>query len=274
MIVKLVHASNYWLNMFPAKDGVSAVQNPRRILTGQVGDYNLHCQLQFGEYAQVHESHDNTMMTRTTGAIALRPTGNVQGGYYFLSLSSGKRLNRYAWTALPMPGEVINRVHVLARRNPAGGAIEFGWRDGNEILDEAEDVDDLHDLDYHVSDTSDSKDCDSPDENDGEDSSNESDDDGSEPDDDADHDELEGSDDESDRAPDRAPDSHNQPPPEPEDTQKDSGSGSTANDESEEDSVENDNEAPSVTGNAMEASNTHEGMEDDSEGGSASLFLW
>lgn len=265
MIVELVHASNYWLNMFPAKDGVSAIQSPRRILTGQVGDYNLHCQLQFGEYAQVHESHDNTMMARTTGAIALRPTGNVQGGYYFLSLSSGKRLNRYAWTALPMPEEVINRVHVLARRNPAGGAIEFGWRDGNEILDEAEDVDDLHDLDY-VPDTSDSEDGGSPDESDGEDSSDESDDDGSEPDDDADHGELEGSDDESDRAPDRAPDPHNQPPPEPEDTQEDSGSGSPANDESEEDSVENDDEGPSVTGNAMEASNTHEGMEDDSEG--------
>ena len=85
MIVEMVHASNYWLNMFPAHDGVSATQSPRRILTGQVGDFNLHCGIQFGEYAQVHESHDNTMATRTTGAIALRPTGNIQGGYYFFS---------------------------------------------------------------------------------------------------------------------------------------------------------------------------------------------
>jgi len=114
MISELVHASTYWLNMFPAKDGVSATQSPRRIMTGQQCDYRLHGQLQFGEYVQVHESHDNTMSTRTTGAIALRPTGNIQGGYFFLSLSTGKRLNRYAWTALPMPGEVIDRVHVLA----------------------------------------------------------------------------------------------------------------------------------------------------------------
>jgi hypothetical protein len=35
MIVELVHSSNYWLNMFPANDGVSTVQSPRRILTGQ-----------------------------------------------------------------------------------------------------------------------------------------------------------------------------------------------------------------------------------------------
>jgi hypothetical protein len=32
---------------------------------------------------QAHEEHDNGMATRTTGAIALRPTGNLsQGGYY------------------------------------------------------------------------------------------------------------------------------------------------------------------------------------------------
>jgi hypothetical protein len=148
MIVELVHASNYWLNMFPANDGVSATQSPRRIMTGQVGDYKIHGQLQFGEYAQVHESHDNSMASRTTGAIALRPTGNVQGGYCFMSLSSGKRLNRYAWTSLPMPGEVIDRVHALARRNPAGGEIAFGWRDGTEVLDDVEDEDDLHDEDY------------------------------------------------------------------------------------------------------------------------------
>jgi hypothetical protein len=108
----------------------------------------LHCQLEFGEYVQVHESHDNSMLTRTTGAIALRPTGNAQGGYFFMSLTTGKRLARYAWTALPMPGEVIVHVHSLAQRNPAGGAIVFGWRDGNEVTNDLNDTDDLHDLDY------------------------------------------------------------------------------------------------------------------------------
>ena len=94
MIVEMVHTSNYWLNMFPANDGVSSTQSPRRIMTGQHSDYKVHGQLQFGEYVQVHESHDNSMASRTTGAIALRPTGNVQGGYYFMSLTSGLRLNR------------------------------------------------------------------------------------------------------------------------------------------------------------------------------------
>jgi hypothetical protein len=114
MIVELAHRSNFWLNVFPAKDGVSAVQSPRRIMTGQPVGCNLHCQLEFGEHAQVHESHDNSMLTRTTSTIALRPTGNAQGGHCFMSLTAGKRLNRCAWTALPMPREVIERVHALA----------------------------------------------------------------------------------------------------------------------------------------------------------------
>jgi hypothetical protein len=148
MIVEMVHASNFWLNMFPAGDGVSATQSPRQIMTGQQCDYKLHCKVQFGEYVQVHESHDNSMLTRTTGAIALRPTGNIQGGYFFMSLTTGKRINRLSWTPLPMPGEVIERVHVLARRNPAGRDIQFGWRDGTPIEDGPDDEDDFHDEDY------------------------------------------------------------------------------------------------------------------------------
>ena len=151
MIVEMVHAANYWLNMLPANDGVSAIQSPRRILTGQQSDYNLHCKLQFGEYIQVHESHDNSMLPRTTGAIALRPTGNVQGGYYFLSLTTGKRLSRFAWTALPMPDDAINRVHVLARRNPVGGDVQFGRRDGTLIPDTDADEDDTHDCPLYTS---------------------------------------------------------------------------------------------------------------------------
>jgi hypothetical protein len=152
MIVKLIHGRVCWLNSFPAKDGVSAVQSPRHIMTGQQADCGLHCQLDFGEHAQVHDSHDNSMASRTTGAIALRPTGNVQGGCYFMSLSTGRRLNWCAWTPLPMPGEVINRVHALAARNPAGSELLFGWRNGTEIPDTPTDEDDLHDEDYDPAD--------------------------------------------------------------------------------------------------------------------------
>jgi hypothetical protein len=57
------------------------------MMTGFTLDYAKHCRLEFGSYVQTHEDHDNSMQSRTTGAIALRPTGNRQGGYYFMSLT-------------------------------------------------------------------------------------------------------------------------------------------------------------------------------------------
>jgi hypothetical protein len=57
------------------------------------------------------------MVTRTTGAIALRPTGNTQGGYMFYSLTTGQCISRNRWTMLPMPTDVIDRINKLSRRD-------------------------------------------------------------------------------------------------------------------------------------------------------------
>ena len=57
------------------------------------------------------------MGTQTVGAIATRPTGNVQGGYYFISLSTGRRITRPEFTKLPMPAEVVDQVYRHARRD-------------------------------------------------------------------------------------------------------------------------------------------------------------
>jgi hypothetical protein len=109
MIIQMVYSSRvFWLNSFPAEDGISPKLSPQAIVIGNLIDYNKHCKLEFGTYVQVHEEHDNSMATRTTGAIGLRPTGHEQGGYYFYSLTSGRVLDRNQWTALPMPAEVID----------------------------------------------------------------------------------------------------------------------------------------------------------------------
>ena len=123
MIIELVYYCIFCWNAFPPKGGISKTTSPRELITGMKIDYEKHCQLEFGEYVQVHEDHDNSMATRSTGAIALRPTGNAQGGYYFFSLSTGRRLNRNNWTALPMPNEVIDRVHKMARK--ARNGLEY-----------------------------------------------------------------------------------------------------------------------------------------------------
>ena len=83
----------------------------------------------------MHEQHNNSLLPRTAGAIALRPTGNEQGSYYFLSLHTGKRVVRNNWTVLPMPAEVIATIHQLAAACKKYKGITFTYKDGNIIRD-------------------------------------------------------------------------------------------------------------------------------------------
>ena len=64
------------------------------------------------------------MQEKTTGAIALRPTGNAQGAYFSMRLTTGRILNRQSFTPLPLPQDVINSIHRLVRRNPKGLDIQ------------------------------------------------------------------------------------------------------------------------------------------------------
>jgi hypothetical protein len=80
----------FWLNAFPHDDGVSDSMSPRYILTGRLIDYNKHVHLEIGSYVQTHEEHSNDMRPRTIGATCLGPTGNEQGGHYFMSLMTGR----------------------------------------------------------------------------------------------------------------------------------------------------------------------------------------
>ena len=105
------------------------------------------------------------MAARTIGAIALRPTGNAQGGYFFFSLTTGRVLNRGRWTSLPMPNEVIDRVHRMARQEHGNNGLNFEDRNHNPLVDPDDDGDD--DSTYHPEgdDNSDDDDDDNDDEN-------------------------------------------------------------------------------------------------------------
>jgi hypothetical protein len=140
IIIEMVYCSIFWFNMFPPTDGISTTISPHTLIAGNNLDYNKHGRLEFGTYAQVHKQQDNSMAIQTTGAIALRPTSNTQGGgYYFYSLGTGRRLNRNQWTQLPMPTEVIDHIHALARRSNASNGLSFADRDGIDPHDPAND---------------------------------------------------------------------------------------------------------------------------------------
>jgi hypothetical protein len=50
--------------------GIFTVLSPATIVTGHQIDFAKHCKLEFGEYVQTHEEHNNTLSERTIGAIA------------------------------------------------------------------------------------------------------------------------------------------------------------------------------------------------------------
>ena len=97
------------LNNFPWDNGISDTLSPATIVTG-VGAPK------FGAYVQVFEDNNptNTLRARTFGAIALTPTGNAQGDYFFLSLATGHKISRHNWTEIPMTDTAIARVEALA----------------------------------------------------------------------------------------------------------------------------------------------------------------
>ena len=135
LVAEMAKACVFWLNSLPPHSNFGNELSPRTIVTGQKLDFKRHCRFQFGEYVQTHKEHDNSMMSRTVGALALHPTGNAQGGFYFLSLSTGRVLNRLRATALPMPDHVVDQVHHMARQQKANPGLLFRNRSVSAVND-------------------------------------------------------------------------------------------------------------------------------------------
>ena len=157
LLIEMAKTAVFWLNAFPVLGGTSRDLSPRTILMGQKVDYKRHCRFQFGEYAQTHEEHNNSMNPRTVGALALRPVGNGQGSFYFLSVTTGRVLNRLHATALSMPDDIIDKIHRMARQQKNNPGLIFA--DRNLSLDEwDEDDDDDNDKTYRNDDDDDDDD--------------------------------------------------------------------------------------------------------------------
>jgi hypothetical protein len=137
-----IENANKSLNQFPTKKGVSDTLSPLTIMTGRPNPNHNDMKIEFGAYAQVYEDGGptNTVRARTTGPIALTPTGNAQGGYYFLSLTTGRKLSRQQWDELPMPDGVIATVERIAQTDNqplvGQGAPLFEWSPSVPIEDD------------------------------------------------------------------------------------------------------------------------------------------
>jgi len=154
MPIELIYHVVLWLNAFPANSGVSEMLFPRGIVYWHKLDFAKHCKSPFGTYCKVHDDPApmNTMVTRSTSAIVLGPTGKLQGNYKFLSLATGKRVKRRAFTPYPMPDSVIKKVEVYGTSTALPGIFDFADRNGilfewNEVVDESpEGIVDIEDI--------------------------------------------------------------------------------------------------------------------------------
>ena len=114
------------VNMLPRSTSVDRT-SPREAFTGRKTDYRRDIRIGFGEYVQAHVPADkvarNSNKPRTEGAIALYPTGNLQGSVRFFSLATGKVITRDNWNRLPVPQEVVQHMNSLAAQSPTTVAL-------------------------------------------------------------------------------------------------------------------------------------------------------
>ena len=145
MLVYLVLYCIKILNMFPANDGVSKTLSPLTIMTGTPAPSYNDFPLEYGQYVQCHDdspASSNTTQSRTTGAIAVCPS-NDNSGWYFYSLNSGKIISRSNYTTLPLPADALERVHQLAKaesQNPIPNKPLFEYSPGVPISDDDDDL--------------------------------------------------------------------------------------------------------------------------------------
>jgi hypothetical protein len=132
MKIEFIYLMVLWMNTFPVKSGISQTFSLRELLIRWRLDYKKHCRVMPGTYCEVHDKPvpTNTMVARTHKAIALGPTGNLQGSVKFYCIHTGWVLKRRSFMPMPMPDSVIWRVNTIGEREKQGRSFRFLNRRG------------------------------------------------------------------------------------------------------------------------------------------------
>ena len=133
VVIQLMITVAFYVNAFVWRLGVSQILPPLTIVEGTVVDFQKHFHVLFGEYVHTYEGTDNTMKPRTVGALALGPSGNLQGGVRCYSLITGKVLHRQfsEITILKMPEDAKRRLTFIVNREKSIRGLIFGDRNNN-----------------------------------------------------------------------------------------------------------------------------------------------
>ena len=83
LIVDTEYNAIFWFNCFLTKMQFTQYSAPGQMSLDHILTTKKHCRLQFGSYVQVHDQHDNSLLQRKSSTIALNPTNNMRGTYFF-----------------------------------------------------------------------------------------------------------------------------------------------------------------------------------------------
>ena len=127
------------INMEPSNVNVDGLC-PREKFTRRGINFKRDLRAAFGDYVQVQVPLEETngMEARTEGAIAVFPTGNLQGSVKFYLLRTNRIVTRDQWVPLPMPQLVIDHLNNLAGKNPVSGDPTFAV--GERAIEDADRV--------------------------------------------------------------------------------------------------------------------------------------
>lgn len=104
------------VNLQPSADSRDAV-SPEEQFSGLKLDAKRDLKCGFGDFVHATEAEtDNSMNARTTGCVALLPTGNPTGSVQMWSLSTRKVITRDQFRVVPMPDVVCEYITGLARK--------------------------------------------------------------------------------------------------------------------------------------------------------------
>lgn len=133
MVMQLVITISFYVNAFVWHRGVSQVLPPLIIVEGMVLDFNKHFHVIFGEYVHTYEGTTNNMKLRTVCALALGPSGNLQGSICCYSLEIGKILHHFLndITILKIPGDTLCCLRYIVRKEKSTKGLIFGDQNNN-----------------------------------------------------------------------------------------------------------------------------------------------
>ena len=116
MISCMVENAVFCLNALTINSGMSCTIYPQTLMTGTTIDFNNYYKIEFGAYAEAQEKTFpyNSTQSCTEPAICLGPTGNLQGSYWFLNLSTGRHIKQRTFNPIYVPMHVTNPIYGLA----------------------------------------------------------------------------------------------------------------------------------------------------------------